>query len=139
MNLSQNMKNELINEINFVVKKMKDTSSLAEKLYFFSATYAIAQRIMNFEYDPELTFIHQVLQYVYNTVNGRITMIATGQQAQAGIPNDLFANLENSLAELAFNIEKGTDIYPQLQAMVNLAYSMTGNGYYLYLKGILKV
>ncbi len=66
-------------------------------------------------------------------------MIATGQQAQAGIPNDLFANLENSLAELAFNIEKGTDIYPQLQAMVNLAYSMTGNGYYLYLKGILKV
>ncbi len=139
MNLSQNMKNELTNEINFVVKKMRDTSSPVEKLYFFSALYAITQRIINFEYDPEVTFIHQVLQHVYNTVNSRITMITTGQQAQVGIPDNLFTSLENSLAELVFNIEKGTKIYPQLQTMVNLAYSTTGNGYYLYLKGMLKV
>jgi len=139
MNLSQNMKNELINEINFVVKKMRDTNIPAEKLYFFSALFAIAQRIINFEYDAEVCFMHQVLQYVYNTVNSRIIMKTTGQQAQIGIPDNLFTSLENSLAELVFNIEKGAKIYPQLQAMMNLAYSTSGNGYYLYLKGILKI
>ena len=81
MNISQNMKDELVNEIGFVVKKMRETNSPAEKLYFFSALYAIAQRIINFEYDPELTFIHQVLQHTYNTINGRITMMTSSQQA----------------------------------------------------------
>lgn len=139
MDLSQNMKNELTNEIHFVIKKMRGTSSAAEKLFFFSALFAIAQRIINFEYDPEVIFLHQVLQQVYNTVNGRIMTIATGQQAPIGIPDKLFDSLENSLAELVFNIEKGNKIYPQLQAIMNLGYSMTGNGYYLYLKGMLKI
>ena len=139
MNLSQNMKNELTNEIKFVVKKMNDADSPSEKLYFFSALYGIAQRIINFEYDPELAFIHQVLQFVHNTVNSRIAVITSGQQAPVGIPDNLFTSLQNTLAELAFNIEKGTNVYPQLQAMMNLAYSTTGNGYYLYLKGMLKV
>ena len=139
MNLSQNMKSELTNEINFVVRQMRDVSSPAEKLYFFSALYGIAQRIINFEYDPELMFIHQVLQFVYNTINARIAMITTGQQTPVGIPDNLFTNLENSLAEMTYNIERGANTYPQLQAMVNLAYSTTGNGYYLYLKGMLKI
>ena len=139
MNLSQNMKSELTNEINFVVKQMREVSSPAEKLYFFSALYGIAQRIINFEYDPELTFIYQVLQFVYNTINAKVSMVGIGQRAPIGIPDNLFNNLENSLAEMAYNIERGADTYQQLQAMVNLAYSTTGNGYYLYLKGMLKI
>lgn len=139
MKLSPNMKNELTNEIDFVINKMRDTKSLSEKLYFFSALYAIAQRIMNFEYDPELVFIHQVLQHTHTTINNRVASITGGQQSPIGIPNNLFNNLENTLAEMSYNIKKGTKIYTQLQTMVNLAYSTTGNGYYLHLKGKLKI
>jgi len=139
MEISQNMKNELINEIRFVVNRMADTDSPSEKLYYFSALYGVAQRIINFEYDPELVFIQQVLQYVHNVVNSRIAALKTGQQEPICIPNELFTSLTNTVTEMANNIEQGNNVYPQLQAMMNLTYSTTGNGYYLYLKGMLKI
>lgn len=139
MNLSPNMKNDLAEETQFVVGQMKKAAHPTEKLYFFSAVFGMAQRILNFEYDPELTFIHQVTQLVYNTINTRVAMMASGQETPISFPNNLFTELEDSLEKLAVNIREGTVTYPTLQRMVNLAYSTTGNGYYLYVKGKLTV
>ena len=134
MNLSPEMQKTFTDEIHFIVGKMKATDIPAEKLYFFSAGYGMAQRIINFEYEPELSFIHQVLLLVYNMVNTRQAAISAGHG-----PDNLFNRLEEALEEMADRIEQGLETYPTLQKMVNLAYSTTGNGYYLYLKGMLTV
>ena len=138
MNLSPDMQKTFTDEIHFVAEKMKAADTPVEKLYFFSAGYSMAQRIINFEYEPELSFIHQVLLLVYNIVNTRQAAISAGQ-GSISIPDNLFNRLEEALKEMADRIEQGLETYPTLQKMVNLAYSTTGNGYYLYLKGMLTV
>ena len=139
MNLSPDMQKRFTDEVHFIAKSMKDTNTPAEKLYFFSAGYAMAQRIINLEYEPELNFIQQVLQLVYNTVNARLTAISARQEGSISIPDGLFNSLEKALEEMVDRIEQGVETYPALQKMVSLAYSTTGNGYYLYLKGMIKV
>ena len=49
MNLSPDMQKRFTDEIHFVIKSMKNTDTTAGKLYFLSAGYGIAQRIINFE------------------------------------------------------------------------------------------
>ena len=139
MNLSPEMQERFIDEVNFVIKNMKNTDNPTEKLYFFSAGYAMAQRIINLEYEPELNFIQQVLQLVYNMVNARLIAISAGQEGGISIPDKLLTRLEEALEEMVDRIEQGKETYPALQKMVNLAYSTTGNGYYLYLKGMIKI
>ncbi len=139
MNLSPEMQERFIDEVNFVIKNMKNTDNPTEKLYFFSAGYAMAQRIINLEYEPELNFIQQVLQLTYNMVNARLIAISAGQEGGISIPDKLLTRLEEALEEMVDRIEQGTETYPALQKMVNLAYSTTGNGYYLYLKGMIKI
>lgn len=139
MNLSPDMQKKFIDEVGFVIKNMKNTDNAAKKLYFFSAGYAMAQRIINLEYEPELNFIQQVLQLVYNMINARLTEISAGQEGGISIPDKLLTKLEEALEEMVDRIEQGAETYPALQKMVNLAYSTTGNGYYLYLKGMIKI
>ena len=139
MNLSPDMQKRFIDEVNFVIKNMKNTDNPTEKLYFFSAGYAMAQRIINLEYESELAFIQQVLQLVYNMVNARLLAMSMRQEAGVSIPDGLFSSLEEALEEMVDRIEQGVETYPALQRIVNLAYSTTGNGYYLYLKGMLKI
>jgi len=133
------MQKIFIDEINFVIKSMKNTNMPGDKLYFLSAVYGMAQRIINLEYDPELNFIQQVVQLVYNMVNARLAALSARQEVGISIPDHLFERLEEALQEMADTIVRGEQSYPALQKMVNLAYTTTGNGYYLYLKGIIPV
>ena len=139
MNISPEMQKSFTKEIRFVIERMKATSDTTEKLYFFSAVYGQAQRIINFEYDPELMFIYQVMQLVYGMLNARISVIKTGQEVGISIPDGLFDSLEGALGELADKVDKGMESYFALQNMLNLAYTTTGNGYYIYLRGMIKV
>ena len=139
MNLSPDMQKRFTDEVRFVITRMKKADTPTEKLYFFSAGYGMAQRIINFEYEPELNLILQILQMVYNTVNARLAAISTRQEAGIAIPDGLFSRLEEALEEMVERIDNDAETYPALQKMVNLAYSTTGNGYYLYLKGMLKI
>jgi hypothetical protein len=99
----------------------------------------MAQRILNLEYEPELVFVFQVFQLVYNMVNGRLAAVSGGQEAGIMIPENLFTNVENELDRMASLIEQKKETYAVLQRLMHLAYSTTGNWYYLYLKGMLKV
>ena len=134
MNLSNEMRGIFIDELRFVVEKMKESKSVAEKMYFFSAAYGAAHRIMNIEYDDELAFIHNVLNASYATINGRVTLTQGGEMV-IGIPEKLFDRIEEALEEIIGMVQEGQETYPALQKISNAAYSTTGNGYYLYLKG----
>lgn len=138
MNLSASNKEILVKEIRTAADYMKKATTIQEKLFFFSAVFGIANRLMNLEFDPELGFLHHVTQAAFNTINPSLLM-ATQGQSPVTFPPSVFDKLQEALNDLAICIEDGKPVYKQLQRISNLAYSTSGNGYYLFLKGALKV
>ena len=138
MHLSKSHKLALANEIRTAVDYMSKTNVAQEKMYFFSAVFGIANRIMNLEFDPELGFVHHVTNAAYTTINANLMLVAQGQSVRT-FPPQFFEKLQEALEDLATNIEGGEPTYPVLERISNLAYSTSGNGYYLFLKGALKV
>ena len=132
------MKSLFIKELEFILKNMKSTVIPVEKLYFFSAIYAAANRIFNIEFHSELVFIHNVIQETYQQISTNLSVASQGGQTTIGIPNGLFDGIENAVEEMITKISNNQDISPVLQRISNLAYSTTGNGRYLFLKGMLK-
>jgi len=138
MQLSKTNRLALVNEVKTAVDYMSKASTAQEKMYFFSAVFGIANRIMNLEFDPELGFVHHVTNAAYTTINANLMLVAQGQSVRT-FPPQFFEKLQEALGDLATDIEKGQPTYPELEKISNLAYSTTGNGYYLFLKGSLKI
>lgn len=138
MDLSKNMKSLFIKELKFVLKNMKSTDILVEKLYFFSAIYAVANRIFNIEFHSELVFIHNAIQAAHQQISTNLSA-AQEQKLAIGIPDGLFDELEIAVEEMIAKISNNQDIYLVLQRISDLAYSTTGNGRYLHLKGMLAI
>lgn len=138
MKISKTMTTRFIEELRYVSKQMRGTENPEEKLYYFSAISGITQRIINFDFDPEVTFIYQVTQLAYSQLQQRLALVKSGQQIPIGLPNSLFAVIQDLVDEMTSRIEKGENTYPVLERMMVLSYSTTGNGYYLLQKGELK-
>ena len=138
MNLSPDMQKVFTDEVATAVRHMKSVNTLQEKLFFLSAVHGAAFRIMNIQYDTELAFIHHVVNAAYNMMQANLASIKQGQGINT-FPKDVSDKLENALEELVVKIEKGEKTYPVLEKISSLAYSTTGNGYYLYLKGLLTI
>lgn len=138
MNLSKGMQKTLTDEVRTAINYMKKAETPEEKLYFLSAVYGAAFRIMNIQFDPELAFINHVINAAYNMMNANLSSIRQGQGVNT-FPKNVFEKLEDALGQLVEKIELGEKTYPVLEVIFNLAYSTTGNGYYLYLKGMISV
>ena len=137
MNLSPDMKRLLVKEMEFATQKMSAADNAAEKLYYFSAVFGAVSRVMNFEYDPHLGFIHQTLQLAYNQMNARVGALVGKQDVAVSLPPDLFQRLDEGVSQLIALLNRDAATYPALEYISNLAFSTTGTGYYLYLKGSL--
>jgi hypothetical protein len=138
MRLTKSNRLALVKEIRIAVDHMVKVDTAKEKLYFFSAVYGVATRIMNLEFDPELGFVHHVTNYAYNTINTALLLINQGQTI-ATFPENVFNKLQEAIKELATYIEEDKPTYTILEKISNLAYSTSGNGYYLFLKGQLEI
>jgi hypothetical protein len=139
MKISKTMTSRFVEELRYVAKQMQGTENLEDKLYYFSAVFGAAQRIVNFEFDPEILFIHQVTQIAYNQIQQRLVLLKSGQQPSIGLPESLFAHLQEMVEQIASHVENGETTCPILEKMMTLSYSTTGNGYYLFQKGELKI
>lgn len=138
MNLSKDMQKVFTDEVRTAINHMKKTEMPEEKLFFLSAVYGVAFRIMNIQFDPELAFINHVVNAAYSMMNANLASIRQGQGVNT-FPKNVFEKLEDALGQLVEKIEQGERTYPVLETIFNLAYSTTGNGYYLYLKGMISV
>ena len=136
MNLSKDMQKIFTDEAKNAIRRMKEAGTPEEKLYFMSAVYGAAFRVMNIHFDPELAFIHHVISATHGMMNANLTAIRRGQVVPT-FPEKIFERLEETLELLVAKIEQGEKTYPELERIFNLAYSTTGNGYYLYLKGMM--
>jgi len=139
MNITAENKKIIIDEIAYVIKSMRASQSNSIKLFFLSAIPGVIQRIVNIEYDATLSYTGFIIQIVYERINSIVARVATGQERVIQLPDELFALLENLLENLSEEIENDGEIQPIMENLAELAVITTGNGYYLYKKGIIQI
>jgi len=141
MNISNHYKEIIVEELKNVATKMKESNDITDKLYFFSAAFAILDRIFNLEFNPTLVLIHMVLQTAYFTISGRVEALIKGQDKVIKIPMGFFDSLQETILDIANSISKDdkNELFKNLQKIANLSYVTTGNGYYLFQKEMLKI
>ncbi len=141
MNISDNYYEIILNELKQVQKNCNETKNPNDKLYFFSASFGILNRVLNLECHSILVFMHQVLNQLHQAVNHRLqTPSAPGSIANA-FPTELWDKIFSTYGELIDNFEKKDEdaIRKSLEKLTLISYATTGNGYYLYLQKKLSI
>ena len=139
MKLSNNSQKVIVDEFLYVANRLKGGSPIADKIYAYSAAHSVVNRVLNIEFEPTLILMHSVLKTSHAQINTTVGAIAAGAERVITIQKDLFDYLAQSLQDLADAISKDRDILTPLGRVAIAGYIMTGNGYYLYQKGILKL
>jgi len=135
MKINADTRKKLIEELKFIINKMEKEKEYKQKIYYFSGIYGAISRIFNLEYDPELVFAHIILNYTHNNIKLRLAQ----EEKIIEIPNELFDKLVATTKEFLNKIEKNESLCDALQKFAIIAYSTTGNGYYLYQRGLLRL
>lgn len=141
MNISDDYLALIIKEMDFAIGKMNESKTPDEMLYYFSACHGVINRVMNFFCDPILVFTHQVLTVTHNALRSRIEAKRSQGEPFLTVPQEMLERLIEYTRELkgALHDKKEPRIYETLSRFSNLAYATSGNGYYLYQKGVLKL
>jgi hypothetical protein len=138
MNISSNFRKIIVKEIDYVIDKMNKSETPEEKAYYFSGIHGMIQRIFNLEYDEDLVYTHIILRDTHNAFVSRLHAIKTGQQ-EIPIYTEHFDKLVILVKELGEKIQTNEDINDTLKKFIILSYTTTGNGYYLFQKGLLTI
>jgi len=139
MEIPTDLRERLVKEIKFVAEKIRTEKDPRTKVYYFSGIYGEMLRLVNIHFDKELLFAHNVLNYVYQTMKTRVDIVVMGRDSLVDFPDGFFDRLSEYLDRLASCIENNEELYRILQEFSCLAYITTGNGYYLFQKGILRI
>jgi hypothetical protein len=139
MNLSDSLRTELEKELRFVSDKIIAEKDVMRKVFYYSAAYGVTRRIMNLSYDSQLSFMHLILEASYRQINDRVNQIVRGRDATIPLISDFFEKLSEEVLNLAESVKNDQDTYKILERIVTLAFLTTGNGYYLYVKGQIKI
>jgi len=136
LNISEPHKTTLVNELALIREKMNDEPDPRKKLYYYSAAYAMVQRIFNLypDFNQQLIFIYSILALSYNLIKDRVNTIVAGDQIIT-LPEDYFDKISIYLLELENKIRNNEDTYTVLEKISVLAYISDGNGHYLAKKG----
>jgi hypothetical protein len=139
--MRKELRQRLATEYRYAVTRMQEGKSAEKKLFYFSVFFGEAQRVLNFEWDRDLALIFWVTQQVHTQMN---TTLQTG--LYKALPLDasvIYEQLTNAASDLAacFETEDETDKEELCRVLGRLAevnYVGTGNGSYLYEKGLIK-
>lgn len=140
MQLPKPIQKRLRNEFRFAADSMAAAPDLSKKLFFFSALYGEANRSLNEHWDTELALVHLVLVSAHRDILGRTSQ---PPPFSGEVPQELPEALTKVAADLAELFEDSKQdpvrLYEVLTRVAEVAYTATGNGYYLYLKGAVKL
>jgi hypothetical protein len=129
MRLPQELKKNVLSELEFVIKKMNEEQDLAKKLYFYSAVKGALERASRFYSDKELLVTHLVAEISYAIINDRINHLKAGDTV-IPITEDLLNKLIEGVTELKEAIENDQLTYPAAEKIMEVAYVTTGPGFY---------
>lgn len=135
MKISKSNKEILNREFDFALNKMKKSQSPDEILYYFTAFYNMINRIYNIEFCEELLFTFFVMDSAYKAIIERMGLLKAGQSSVIGFNKNFGPELIRITEDLLKNFYNKEKRNQTLQTLVLLAYSTTGNGYYLSQKG----
>lgn len=138
MATSKKMKDIIVIEIKYAIKKMEEASSIEEKLYYFSALQGIFHRVFNMEFSPELLFAHFIFNETFKAFQQKLAAMKMGD-AVFVITEEQVNRVTDLTKEFLTQFEAGKNSDEILKNMVTLLYSVTGNGNYLMGKGLLKI
>lgn len=141
MKLAKTDRESLAKEIQFVVEKMKAEPDPSAKMYFFSAIYGEARRILNRQWNSELALLHLVVQTTTMTINARLAALEARRDRGIRLPGDFMDKLIEGAENLMDPVlsEDSGKLLESLSKFAELDFATTGNGNYLYQKGILKI
>jgi hypothetical protein len=127
--LPQELKKNVVSELEFIIRKMNEEQDIARKLYFYSAVRGALERAARFYSDKELLVTHIVADVSYAIINDRINHIKAGDTI---IPftGELLTKLIEGVTELKQAIENDQVTYPAAEKMMEAAYVATGPGFY---------
>jgi len=138
MAVSKKMKDIIVNEVRYSIKKMEEVASVEEKLYYFSAVQGIFHRVFNIEFSSDLLYAHFIFNEAFKAFQQKLAAMKMGDlvfvinEQQIGKLSDLTKEFLSQ-----FEADKNTD--DVLKNIVTLLYSVNGNGNYLMGKGLLKI
>ena len=141
--MREEYRQRLAKEYRYAVTKMQEVTPPARKLFYFSVIFGDAQRILNWEWSRNLALIHSVTQHVHTQINSSMQAAALNQAT----PMDwaaIFDALTVGYSNLAAYFEKketensGEELCQILGYLAEIGFTVTGNGSYLYEKGIIK-
>ena len=125
----------IVGEFETSVELMKASKNPDDILFYFSSTYAVLQRVFNFQFNPHLVFAHLILLGAYQAIKVRLDAIKAGETTVL-LKQDLFDRLIALLEEFAQRIKQDKEAYDILEKISLLGFSTTGNGFYLMRKGL---
>lgn len=129
LEIPETLKTRLLSELNFVIRKVRDEIDEARKLYFLSAAHGAIERTTRFHSDSELLIAHALLNMCYNVLLDRFNRIKAGDKV-IPLPNDWSEQIVDYLSQLKELIEQNQSVYPALERIMQLVYSVTGPGHY---------
>ena len=129
----------LAKEYRYAVTKMQETQS-ARKLFYFSVFFGEAQRVLNLEWNRNLALIYTVTLHVYTQMTAQAPLsgqlpidTATVYEKLTQVASDLAAYFEKTENE-----STREELCQVLGCLAEIAYVVSGNGSYLYEKGLIK-
>lgn len=138
MRLSKEHKIKIEQEFDFVIDKMEQSETPDQTLYYFSGIQTLLNRIINFEYSEELLFSYFVLEKAYSNIISALGKIKQGSGVVTFHDrfNDKLVGLTKDLKNGFFNSKTRIET---LKKIAVLAYSCTGNGFFLTEKGVIDI
>lgn len=131
MNISKNAKKILNSEFDITLKKMIESNSPDEIMYYFTAFYNVINRVYNIEFSEDLLFANFIMENAYNNIIQRMGLVKAGNSSVVGFHKNFgsaFIKIIEEIRNNFFNKEKRIEA---LQKLVLLAFTTTGNGFYL--------
>ena len=122
---------------------MAETEDIAGKLYYFSVFYGEAGRQLNMHWDADLALLFIVVQAACAQITNRVKLPTSAGFPPDGVSEEFLRAIDEASDELAAAFEETAIDIPRLYAALaraaELTYITTGNGAYLYQKGMVKL
>ncbi len=135
MTLSKEYKTIIYDEIKFVSNILRESEDVDELIYYLSAVHPMFRRIYNLEFNKHLVFMNFIIGNCFGVIAAAVN-IAKQEKTPIIIDISFFRKYGGLLEDLAEAIKEDKLGYEILEKIALLAYSISGNGYYLQQKGV---
>ena len=141
--LPKPIQERLAREFRLAASKVAEADGIAAKIYFFSVFYGETGRQLNLHWDPDLALLFIVGQAACTGITNRAKLPSGAGFPPEGISDQFLKALDEVSEELATafagNEVDAPRFYAALARTAELTYITTGNGAYLYQKGLVRL